>query len=197
MSRQYRRLHGALDRSSPTGRRSASPPEHRPATTPSTSGSSSATGGCRCATPAPTGARTACGSAPSASEADVRARRLAFAVVSIPALVQVALLVYAVARRVAYPYDLEWMEGGMLNHALRLADGRGIYVPPSVHFVPYLYTPLYPAVLAALGHIAGLSYALGRAVSDVALAAVLALGALAIVRRERSAVAWAGAAAFA
>ena len=57
----------------------------------------------------------------------------------------VALLVYVFARRFVYPYDLEWMEGGMLAHALRLADGQPLYAPPSVDFIPYLYTPGYPA----------------------------------------------------
>jgi len=130
----------------------------------------------------------------------MRARRWLWLVVSIPALVQLGLLLYTVARRLAYPYDLEWMEGGMLNHALRLSDGQGIYVPPSVDFIPYLYTPLYPAVLAALGKVFGLSYALGRAVSVVSLLAVLGLGGYAIVReapRCRWPLGLAGAAAFA
>ena len=39
----------------------------------------------------------------------------------------------------------------MLHHALRIHDGQGIYVPPSIDFIPYLYTPLYPALLAMLG----------------------------------------------
>lgn len=130
----------------------------------------------------------------------MRSRRWLWLVVSIPALVQLGLLAYTVARRLAYPYDLEWMEGGMLNHALRLADGQGIYVPPSVDFIPYLYTPLYPALLAALGKIFGLSYALGRAVSVICLASVLALGGYAVVReapRCRWPLGLAGAAAFA
>ena len=130
----------------------------------------------------------------------MRRRRLLWLVVSIPALVQLAVLLYVVVRRLAYPYDLEWMEGGMLNHALRLADGQGIYVPPSVDFIPYLYTPLYPWLLAQLGKIFGLSYALGRAVSAVAMVAVVALGAVAVAReapRCRLPLALAAAAAFA
>jgi hypothetical protein len=75
--------------------------------------------------------------------------------------------------RWSYPLDLEWMEGGMLVHALRLARGLPLYGQPSVDFVSFLYTPLYPAVLSALSKVFGLSYALGRSVSILAF-----LGAL-------------------
>ena len=55
----------------------------------------------------------------------------------IVAVLAVALL------RLAYPYELEWMEGGTLLTVQRLAAGNQIYVPPSVDFVPFIYTPLY------------------------------------------------------
>src|SRR5690349_9688035 len=85
----------------------------------------------------------------------------------------VVILLYVFARRFTYPYDLEWMEGGMLAHALRLVEGRPIYAPPSVDFIPYLYTPGYPAVLFALSKIFPLGYALGRAVSLFGFVAVV------------------------
>lgn len=75
--------------------------------------------------------------------------------------------------RLRYPLDLEWMEGGMLTHALRIARGEALYAEPSVDFVSFLYTPLYPAVLAALSKIVGLSYALGRGVSVLAFSGAL------------------------
>src|SRR5262245_26881412 len=75
--------------------------------------------------------------------------------------------------RLRYPLDLEWMEGGMLTHALRIARGEPIYAEPSVDFVSFLYTPLYPAVLSLLSKIVGLSYALGRGVSILAFSGAL------------------------
>ncbi|MEZ4234918.1 MAG: hypothetical protein R3F59_01885 [Myxococcota bacterium] len=69
------------------------------------------------------------------------------------------------SQRLAYPYDLEWMEGGMLAHAWRIARGLPLYVEPGPEFVPYVYPPGYPTLLAALGFVFGLSPALGRAVS--------------------------------
>ena len=99
------------------------------------------------------------------------------------AVAHLALLLYVLARRLAYPFDLEWMEGGMLTHSLRLLRGEPLYGPPSVDFVSYLYTPLYPALVAALGKVFGISYFLGRLVSVVSLAVSLAIGYRA-ARRE-------------
>ena len=68
-----------------------------------------------------------------------RLTRLAWPVLALPGAAQLGLLLYTVARRVAYPYDLEWMEGGMLVHAWRLMHGETIYPPPSVDFkIPWL-----------------------------------------------------------
>ncbi|MEQ1570219.1 MAG: hypothetical protein ABMA64_31585 [Myxococcota bacterium] len=79
--------------------------------------------------------------------------------------------------RLTYPFDLEWMEGGMLAHAWRLQRGLPVYVPPNPDFVPYVYPPLYSAVVAALGFVFGLSMTLGRVVSVAsALATSAAIG---------------------
>jgi len=98
-------------------------------------------------------------------------------------LLQLGLLVFVVARRVAYPFDLEWMEGGMLVHALRSMKGQPLYGPPSLEFVPYLYTPFYPAVVAALAKVVGLGYTVGRGVSLLALATLLGLSGK-VARKE-------------
>jgi hypothetical protein len=75
--------------------------------------------------------------------------------------------------RLSYPLDLEWMEGGTLAHALRLVRAEPLYAEPSVDFVSFLYTPLYPAVLAVLSKVFGLSYVLGRSVSILAFSGAL------------------------
>jgi hypothetical protein len=69
------------------------------------------------------------------------------------------------ARRIAYPYDLEWMEGTMLLHALRLREGQPLYAPPSLEFVAFAYPPLQPALVAAASVPFGMDYATARAVS--------------------------------
>jgi len=65
-----------------------------------------------------------------------------------------------------YPFEIEWMEGGILSHAARLREGLPIYAPPSADFVPFFYTPGYPALLSALAPLfGGLSFGLARGVS--------------------------------
>ncbi|MBP9203089.1 MAG: hypothetical protein KBG28_03935 [Kofleriaceae bacterium] len=116
-------------------------------------------------------------------------RWLVWLAATTPALIQLGLLVSAIAGRLTYPYDLEWMEGGLLQHAYRIGEGHGIYVEPSIEFIPYLYTPLYPGLLAALGKVFGLGYTLGRVVSVLALIGIVAIAARSLVftghRRRR------------
>jgi hypothetical protein len=115
--------------------------------------------------------------------------------IAAPAIYQLALLGQAIAGRIGYPYDLEWMEGGMLHHALRIRHGDGIYVPPNLDFIPYLYTPLYPTLLALFGGVFGgpfgPSYALGRAISLAGLVGIacVAFAALAGARSRLHAAA--------
>jgi hypothetical protein len=45
--------------------------------------------------------------------------------------------------RLRYPFDLEWIEGGMVDQVQRLIHGQSMYVAPSINFVPFLYPPLY------------------------------------------------------
>ncbi|HEX4418398.1 MAG TPA: hypothetical protein VH165_10890 [Kofleriaceae bacterium] len=103
----------------------------------------------------------------------------------LPALYQISLLLAAIAGRIDYRYDLEWMEGGLLHHAERIRTGVGIYLPPSVDFIPYLYTPLYPALLAMLGKPFGVSYVLGRAVSVIGLAGIATTGIVSFIRARQ------------
>lgn len=101
----------------------------------------------------------------------------------------VVLFVWTAASRAAYPFDLEWMEGGMVDCVARLVAGKSLYAAPSVEFVPFIYNPLYyflavPAtVLFGVGH-----FAL-RLVSIVATLVTLGIGSLIVWREVRSKVA--------
>jgi hypothetical protein len=113
------------------------------------------------------------------------------------ALSLVAVVVYvAVAMlRIGHDHDLEWMEGGVVDHVQRVLDGDPLYGPPSLRFTPYLYTPLYYLVAAPVAWVTGNGYAPLRGVSIASsLVAFAAVGAL--VRREtgdrRAAIAAAG-----
>jgi len=108
---------------------------------------------------------------------------VALVVAAVPALVQLGWHLRLFAGRAGFPLDLEWMEGGMLIHAQRIAAGQGIYVKPSLDFIPYLYTPLYPALLALLSFVFPLGYLLGRVVSLLGFFLALVL-LVACVARE-------------
>jgi len=88
----------------------------------------------------------------------------------------IGLLAYTVAGRLWFPYDLEWMEGGVLVHAWRVVQGQSLYVYPSSDFVPFIYPPLYHWLVAAAGSVFEFGYAPARAISitGTALAAVAA-----------------------
>lgn len=94
------------------------------------------------------------------------------------------LLALTVAGRLTHPFDLEWMEGGMLLHALRVFEGRGLYVAPSSDFIPFIYPPLYHWLLAGVASLmGGVDYLPGRIVSLVGT--IAGAGALAAgLRRE-------------
>ena len=68
-------------------------------------------------------------------------------------------------QRIAYPFELEWMEGAMLQQVARVLDGGSLYGEPTLTFVPALYMPLYYFVSSAAAAIAGLDFFALRAVS--------------------------------
>ena len=77
----------------------------------------------------------------------------------------IADVCYVWSLRLNYPYDLEWMEGGMLGNAWRLTQGLSLYEAPTLEFVPYIYPPGYPSVVGLFGGVFGITPGLGRAVS--------------------------------
>jgi len=84
------------------------------------------------------------------------------------------VLIVALAR-FAYPYDLEWMEGGVVDHIARVMTGQPLYVEPSIHFTPYIYPPFYYWFCALLSLATGPSIVVARLVSILATAGVLLL----------------------
>ncbi len=88
-------------------------------------------------------------------------------------LVPMARYLFVVARRIGYPYELEWMEGGSVEVVHRVVLGQGIYGPPSMHFTPWDYTPLYFWMSAAVAEITGIGFTPLRLVSLTASLAVL------------------------
>ena len=94
------------------------------------------------------------------------------------------VLLAMVVMRVRYPFELEWIEGGMVQHVERLRAGQPLYAPPSLTFIPDIYTPLYYAVCAALAKVIGIGFFPLRLVSVVSSFALF--GALFMLARRET-----------
>jgi hypothetical protein len=93
------------------------------------------------------------------------------------ALAPVAVYVWIAAHRFAYPYELDWLEGGAVELVGRVLDGKPLYAAPTLAYVSYTYPPLYTYVSAAVAEVTGLGFLPLRLVSFASsLVAFLALG---------------------
>ena len=103
------------------------------------------------------------------------------------ALLAIAVYAAVALLRIAYPYDLEWMEGAMADHVARVVAGKPLYVEPSIEFISFIYTPFYYVVSAGVWLVTGPGLLPLRLVSFVSSLACFALIGF-IVRRETGAV---------
>lgn len=69
--------------------------------------------------------------------------------------------------RAQYPFELEWMEGGMIDHIERILQGKPLYAEPSLEFTSYIYAPLYFYAAALLSKITWVGFGAARFVSIV------------------------------
>jgi 4-amino-4-deoxy-L-arabinose transferase-like glycosyltransferase len=67
--------------------------------------------------------------------------------------------------RLLFPYEIEFFEGTVLEHALRIFQGKPVFTSPSISFVDLQYQPFYYYVTAGAMHIFGVNYFSGRIVS--------------------------------
>ena len=94
-----------------------------------------------------------------------RALAMALAIAGVGAF---ALWIALAAQRIGYPYELEWMEGAMVDEAVRVRDGLPVYGPPGVEHVPFLYTPLFYYLGALAMAVVGEGFTALRLVSTLA-----------------------------
>lgn len=127
----------------------------------------------------------------------VRAQRALRALPHVVAVLSVLGFAITSVGRVAYPFELEWMEGGALDHVRWMLAGHRLYERPSLEFVPFIYTPLYYYVCGALSAVFGPSLTLLRVVSlaSTCLTAALVYGQIEHETRDRHA-AWLAAASY-
>jgi 4-amino-4-deoxy-L-arabinose transferase-like glycosyltransferase len=97
--------------------------------------------------------------------------------------VYVLLFVGVALARIRYPYELEWMEGGMVEHVRRILEGRPLYAKPTLEFVSFLYPPGYYLASAAVACVTGIGFFPLRLLSFLSSLGVFALVA-ALARKE-------------
>jgi 4-amino-4-deoxy-L-arabinose transferase-like glycosyltransferase len=96
-------------------------------------------------------------------------------------------VVSVMARRMGYPFELEWMEGGVLIHVQRVLEGKPLYVEPAPEFMPFLYAPGYYYFNALIAKGAGLSLFSLRLVSALSTGVIAAL-IFVLIRAEGASV---------
>jgi len=99
------------------------------------------------------------------------------------------LMVLAIAVwHLRYPYEVEWYEGLMMDHVMRVVHGLPIYAQPGVYFSATLYQPLYFYLVAPLVFLIGPSFLAGRIVTiacTLLTAVLIALIVSRLTRRSR------------
>src|SRR6185295_15046492 len=84
-------------------------------------------------------------------------------------LAAIGAFLYLGARRLFYPLELDYIEGVMMDHVVRLAQGRPIYVEPSLQFVTLAYMPGFATVTSFLARVFGPAFWEPRLVSFAAM----------------------------
>jgi hypothetical protein len=103
-----------------------------------------------------------------------------------PAVWHIVTFVATLRARMAFPLDLEWMEGAQIYHAYRIIHGLYLYGDPARGFATFPYPPLYWLVVAAFGSVFGLDYVTGRAVSVACLVGATAILVGVVARRAKT-----------
>lgn len=99
------------------------------------------------------------------------------------ALISFGVFFWITAQRVSYPFEIEWMEGGSLQHLTRILSGQALYAAPSIDFVPYPYPPFYYYAAIPIANLTGVNLLSLRLLSLLATVAT-AVTLYALVRHE-------------
>ncbi|MBX7243872.1 MAG: glycosyltransferase family 39 protein [Candidatus Sumerlaeaceae bacterium] len=95
----------------------------------------------------------------------------------------VLLFLVLMGMRAGFQYELEWMEGGVLQHIDRIMRGEAVYTTPTLEYVPFIYPPLYYVVCGGMARLFGLGFFVPRMISGLCALGTMLLIYL-TVRRE-------------
>ena len=110
-------------------------------------------------------------------------RRVAWGTVALASIAAVAVYLVVALLRVGHPFELQWMEGGSVDHVRRVLAGESIYPAPSVEFASYTYPPLYSLVSAGVAWVGGVGFLPLRLVSLASSVGTMAVLAIFVRRR--------------
>lgn len=115
----------------------------------------------------------------------MRLLKVLFIVLILVSLVTLGEVIYCMAVRTAYPFELTKMEGVIVDHARRIAADKPVFAPPSAEFVPLLYFPLsyYPAAWMIRAGLDG--FLASRLVSIASVILVALVGMWLVTRATR------------
>jgi 4-amino-4-deoxy-L-arabinose transferase-like glycosyltransferase len=103
--------------------------------------------------------------------------------VCLSAVIAIGQVTIAMTNRCTYPFELEWMEGAVVDHVRCVLSGQALYHAPGIAFTPYIYTPFYYGVSALVCRVIGVGFLGPRLVSVLAaLGSMMLIGSF--VRRE-------------
>lgn len=99
------------------------------------------------------------------------------------AIFYIGLYLWTALHRIGYPFELEWMEGAMVDECRQLLNGHHLYRAPSLEYVPFIYPPGYFVLSSFAMRLFGVGFFAPRLVSLLAsLGSMLLL--CGIVKRE-------------
>jgi hypothetical protein len=102
-----------------------------------------------------------------------------------------AVVAFVAAARLGHPFELDWLEGAVLEQVFRVRAGQPLYVAPTLDYVPLNYPPLFYWASAAASWLVGPSFAAMRLVSVLSAACVLVLAGWLVARETgRRAAGW-------
>jgi hypothetical protein len=90
-------------------------------------------------------------------------------------LIYIAVFIYVAVSRINYPFELNWLEGGISGIVGRVLDGQCAYPEPSLESVSFTAPPLYYMLAAIVSGVAGSGFMALRLVSLLASLFCLAI----------------------
>jgi len=101
------------------------------------------------------------------------------------------LVAYTVISRIGFPWEIRWMEGGILDIVLHLREGGTLYGPPTWEFTPLIYMPLYYWFSVLVSYVTGPDFFALRLVSVVStIAAAWLTGLIAAKETDSKQAGW-------